>query len=739
MGVVSAFFFVDDATLVGLITSQIESASDTQIHYDKNASITRTLFPTLSVNDLTIQSQKGFKVNSRHLEVQISLPRLIVGEIDLPRIQIEDVRMEMTADLGSGKSITVSPPKRVPILPRPLKFVLHDLDISGLTLVREHQEMHWPNLDVDELTGVFVPESDQVIISSEIQLLEKTFQVDATLNDIGNVLTGQSLFLTLIVQNTLGKITADGHIDFRDFQPELAFTVHGNVTDLEGVKTGIKGFRMPGEISLDAQLSGAAHQLRVPELSVTWKGPDNSSMTMNGRIGNVAGLDEIALVLKGDLKKPNWIPPILPKNIGALRHIALGASVSGACDNLNIREFSLATETVDKLKVMLTGQFDVLTALNNPVPENIKAKLMFSAPTTRAARALLYERVPEFGPISGSADIQSTSGTPAFNNITVLAQDQRKVRASLHGRIASLPLNRQQSITGYDLNVAMNAAESSVMGERLGMTLKLSGPLRSSFKIKGDTQAMRFESIRLSAGRKNAVQIHAAGHIHCGAWRRKDPIQNMDIKVNATSYDTEAIGTLVGKSLPELGPLRMQARLVNVSGKRRVKDLVIRTTSEAPIDLSMTGAANHFAFSPEISFLGGKFQVAVSVDDTATLNNVFGFNNRIPAIGSGNATSQISGTNREIVVDQITASAGQQDILLVEVNGGHCRLKASNGWRPQETNIWVEARSGHIGLLSEALGFRLPLPWPLTASGVIEDKEKNAGALRRLYSGWKSP
>jgi hypothetical protein len=90
---------------------------------------------------------------------------------------------------------------------------------------------------------------------------------------------------------------------------------------------------------------------------------------------------------------------------------------------------------------------------------NLDVLLAFDAPATRAARALLFEGIPEFGAVQGKLDIRSESGDPSFENIVVSARDPRGIEVDMSGRIASFPLDPARSNLGYDLDVSMKAKQ----------------------------------------------------------------------------------------------------------------------------------------------------------------------------------------------------------------------------------------------------------------------------------------
>ena len=69
------YLLVGNETLVAFVTKHAARASNTHITYRQDAAITRTLAPTLKINELLIQDKnKKFQVSINSLQLQLSLP-----------------------------------------------------------------------------------------------------------------------------------------------------------------------------------------------------------------------------------------------------------------------------------------------------------------------------------------------------------------------------------------------------------------------------------------------------------------------------------------------------------------------------------------------------------------------------------------------------------------------------------------------------------------------------------------
>ena len=303
----------------------------------------------------------------------------------------------------------------------------------------------------------------------------------------------------------------------------------------------------------------------------------------------------------------------------------------------------------------------------------------------------------------------------------VRTRDRKGIAVDLTGRITDFPLSAARSNKGYKLDVTMKATSMSLMGERMNLHIPLNGPLDLKFRIEGDTQALQLNRIVLSGGSSDALKLGATGHLAFGAWDRADPLRTVDLKWQADSVDTKSLGTVLGSELPELGALSAQGRLHTIAGKHQLDNLRINNAKAAPLQISLAGLARQVALWPKPAIDGIQLTLSATSSDTARLNDLFDWKKRVPAIGPVKAKATISGNDRKLAVSNVTITAGQADILLVEATGRLGSLSAASNWQPQDADISVQLASSDSSALANTLGYRLPELGPLSGKARIHD------------------
>jgi len=376
--------------------------------------------------------------------------------------------------------------------------------------------------------------------------------VDVVLQDTHRLWQDQRFPFSLRAKGDWLDIEADGQVILSKPSPTLEAEFHGQVSNLDQFITNIEDFSVPGNVSIQGRMAGAFDNLSMQDIAATWHGPDQSKAELTGRITGSEGLD---LKLQAQLGPAAWLAPVLPEDLDPLRSAAFSAEITGRAPLIKITNTSLNVTTVEDLDLTLTGQCDVSLGYKELAITNMDFNLLFKAPTTKAARALLFDDVPELGSFSGFAEIRSTTGDPSIEDIQIQVSDENGVQTELKGRIARFPLNLDQPNSGYDLTASVQASKTEALGERLGVDLPPLNPLSTNFFIKGSTKALRIEDIQLSAGSKDTVHVGATGKLSFGDWDRKDPLQELELMLSAIGRDAKTVGALLQQPLPAIKTL----------------------------------------------------------------------------------------------------------------------------------------------------------------------------------------
>jgi len=542
---------VDDSTLVGYLFDKVESATGVKISPQGNAAISRTLSPTLSIDGLTVKANDAYRIQTDSLVLQVRLYPLLFGKLDVPRLYIGDTNIEI---LQAAETLTPQTPDK-DIRGRPnlsIEPSIHDFQIGKLSITREGSQLQFTHLEIDELAIHFDREKHALELIALLDIAGTKVDVEAVLQELHRFREDQRFPFSLHAKGDWLELNADGQVALSKPSPSLEMEFHGQVSNLDKVITDIKDLSVPGNVSIQGRMAGTFDNLSMQDITATWHGPDQSKAELTGRITGSEGLD---LKLQAQLGSAAWLAPVLPEDLDPLRSAEFSAEITGGAPLIKIANTTFNVTTDKDLDLSLTGQCSLSLGYKELAITNMDFKVLFKAPTTKAARAMLFDDVPELGSVSGSVAIRSTTGDPAFEDIQVQVSDESGIQAEIKGRIARFSLDPNQPNSGYDLRVNAQAQDTSVLGEWLGVELPPLNPLSTNFRIKGSTKALRIEDIKVSAGDKDTVHLGATGKLSLGDWDQEDPLQELELTLSASGRDAKAIGTLLQQSLPAIKTL----------------------------------------------------------------------------------------------------------------------------------------------------------------------------------------
>ena len=266
---IGTYLLIDDATLASQLTKRIEAASGTQITYRQDASITRTWAPLFTLNDLVIEDIDGrFAVATSLLQLQLSLPALLLGRLDVPRLVLGGTTLEINESDDSGKE-TIS--NGLPLVP-----TFHDVQISRLSVNYHNEEIVWSGIQLEELAARTDSRSGKLVLTVRPVVAGRRVHLVVTLPGMDEILTIQRLPFSLAAEESASRLTVDGLVNLQASPATVDAQVRAVVNDVEEALTGVAGVASQGEISVEALVTGNFEQLAMEKISATWKGPRQS-------------------------------------------------------------------------------------------------------------------------------------------------------------------------------------------------------------------------------------------------------------------------------------------------------------------------------------------------------------------------------------------------------------------------------------------------------------------------------
>ncbi|HED18085.1 MAG TPA: hypothetical protein ENI74_01095, partial [Gammaproteobacteria bacterium] len=250
----SAWLLVDDATLVTWLVKRVESVTGTRISYRDGAHITRTLSPVLNFNSLVVDDIEGrFQVETDSLLIQVNLPYLLVGRVDIPRLLVGDTRVNVNRTRPEKES---KPPAAIDLSALRLKPVLHDVRVSEISLLIEGEKLQLPASEIRELTLRLEAGKDNPQLTARVEVEGEKLSINVTLPELHKALKRKQLSFSVEVKGAISDSLAVGQIDFSQSDAVVEANLRIFSPDLKKLPTLVEGLEIPGELAASGKLAG---------------------------------------------------------------------------------------------------------------------------------------------------------------------------------------------------------------------------------------------------------------------------------------------------------------------------------------------------------------------------------------------------------------------------------------------------------------------------------------------------
>lgn len=725
--IAAVYLLVPDKTLLNFVAQQIQEHSAYNVSFQQPASLSRTLRPTLRIADLEMRSKDDrVSFQSNDVLVQISLPGLLMGRIEFLNIHFGDYVVRVDETLPASHDLEEAEPEfRLPFRP-----VVQSASMRSLTVIRGQREYRIPVTRIGELKLELADQGDTNILSFNLDVMNEQMHFRIVLPSFYRIAYSTEYQASFSLTSPFFDMSGSGLVDRSTPAHGIHFELSANNPDPVRLAANNRQPAIPGDLIFRATLDGSDDKLALSVQQADWTGPEQSRAELEGRIDDVAGMSGVDLSISGDIVRAEWMTPYIPEQLGTLKKTAFSAVLSGGYPDLKIPSLSFTALSGEGLDVSLKG--NGVIALDRDFPSILDAdmKLAFSAPTTRAARLLLFDVIPEFGAIKGTADIHAADppgNTVALDNIVINTRDKKGVKVDLKGSIAGFPLSDEPN-SGYNLDVVMKSSSTAEFLKRMNLDAAMEGPMHLDYRIEGDTEALELNRIKLDAGDKKQLSLNATGNLGFGDWSSADPIKTINLELKGNSADTAAFARLAGAKLPELGALAFSAETRTISGKHRLENLLVHTTGRVPYKLKASGSASQFLLLPGLVIDGLQFKTRIypaQAGNTGRPVNNERENRRSAIIdkpaGKGALAYLKDRANRGMkkpVPSRASPASPVNNVFLLTAKG---KIETPYNEKP-DIDLDLVASSDSTQQLAEVYNYHIPELGPLTAHGNVVTK-----------------
>jgi hypothetical protein len=628
VGVSATFLIISDSLLITKIVEKVQSATETRITYQKGATISRTLMPVISINNFILEdSNKNCKIESTSLKIQINLPRILLGKLEIPFLALGDTRVKLKKTKAFQVKETQNHLSFAP--------VLENIQISNISISSENHDLAIPKIDIKNFKANMTSNLEEILCTFETEIKGNLFDIETRLPKLQNVLQSKNLPLSLIAKNNLSRLFIKGFIDFS--QPLMKTEAY-----IEVESKGIPGFSfkkldLPKQINFSSRISGTLNHLHIYDCQLDFKSNKELDINIAGQLDLIKDQSEIKpqnidLSLKFSAPDTHSARIFFFNGIPEFGAVQGQTKILSSISDPSLENILVTAKDEKGITVEVSGRIDKLPL--NPEISNsgydLKVKMRSEKASTLGERLDL--NIPQQTPLYISYNISGDTNALAFNNINLLigSKDHDEIRAN--GKMLFGNWNQSDPLKHIDLTVELKTKNIHEFGKNIKRQLPNLGPANAKCRIHTLSGKHRVDNIHIEAGTLEPLKLLLTGSVDHFSILPEPALAGIELLVTASGKDTSDITDIffLKKSIPPLGNFKAKAKISGSSKRLGADELSFRSElnhkDKLLLDLNIKGKFKDFRQIESLSL-----SADMNAKDFATIGSVF--NKEWPVIG----------------------------------------------------------------------------------------------------------
>jgi len=282
-------------------------------------------------------------------------------------------------------------------------------------------------------------------------------------------------------------------------------------------------------------------------------------------------------------------------------------------------------------------------------------------------RGMLFNWLPDTGPVTGKARLTGHLKDPAIQDIDITAGTPAGAMISARGQIGSIALASPMPVSGIEISLSIRSEKAEHLFANVKAKIPELDTMTAVLRLRGTGNRLVFENISVETTDPAGVEGRATGTFILEARENGTYAGIFDIDVNLTApHLSNFAKILAARTLPELGPVKLFTHVTGTTDVMTLEDIIIEAGQKGDVYFAWRG---HIGKLP----LAGKEPASeigiVSTfyaKRTSLLSPYAGFS--VPDLGS------LEGSSRIVARPE---GYGSDDIIMVIGNREDYRLKAS--------------------------------------------------------------
>ena len=425
--------------------------------------------------------------------------------------------------------------------------------------------------------------------------------------------------------------TADGRIDLGDnFSAPAVNEVNVNIKLSAPTTALLKPYvidSLPeiGPISAQARLTGPLAQLSLEDIALEAGGSGPLRFISQGRIGRLPGAADMTVSevdLTASLQADNT--GLLASGFGIeapeLGTVSVRTRIRGSSDRFQLAEIDARTAHAKGLKIGLTGNIAFERHMKSGLLGNMDLQARIDAPTMDAAFIPLgITDLPHLKPFRASAWVGGTTEVLSLKKIALRIGQSSSLSMEVTGEVDRIPLTGDQPIADVKLSALIQAEKTSALSAVLGVSIPDFGPLKATGRLIDRTGIIGVRDVNVLVGNEKNAKLKVTGTVAAVLKDYDVAVDGIALVVEARDLGLKSFSNLIGKPLPDVGPINGSFRLAGSPAKLAVSKTKLSSVSPQGLKLTVTGGVDRIRLDGAKPLEGVNVSLSATAPDSGAL------------------------------------------------------------------------------------------------------------------------
>ncbi|MGD8521085.1 MAG: AsmA family protein [Desulfobacterales bacterium] len=294
--------------------------------------------------------------------------------------------------------------------------------------------------------------------------------------------------------------------------------------------------------------------------------------------------------------------------------------------------------------------------------EGLKLRLRGEAGELSNLLKLLQMEVPPLGHLKLEAGITHDIDAPRVSYFDVKLFGESRVEFAVNGAIAN-------AITGQgaDIQFSGSCENPDIFKLLLPGDLPALSRIRMAGKLYEGQGEFAVENLTVDALADHGLAVNADGRIGLGDNFSQPAVKDLDVNIKLTAPNSALLKPYVTDSLPEMGPVTVQARLTGPLMQLSLEDITIEAGGTGPLRLSAQGRIGRLPGAADMTVSEMDLTASLQARNVRLLTSGFGI--EVPDLGPASLRTRIRGSSQRFELTEIDAYTAHPKGLKVGLKG----------------------------------------------------------------------